>query len=526
MLKKNIIRFIFGTLILSSPLVSYAAQPVSQGAWAIALVKNAGWEKAGIPAKPSMNDYYDLLSGRNFINVNLRGYTARLGDTPDTFVYSINAAHSGRYHLIVYVTGNPLYFALDSVSTASSPAGSWGYQDIGTFILSRGTHTLNVTIPQGSSIRALYLSSYDSDSIVPPGGWNTYAPLDTAAEAQTLGMILHTYGQLPVSGTIPYTIKSAAGAVQCSFSTSANTIASLSLTFPGPSNGYVMIDSSVVITYSTTDNPSAPIRLKPVSLGPGMHMAYLQVQSGQMPASVIMNSLGATPEAFISLLNNHGYSTGSPNMQVSYSSAVQALTRLGQDARTVNAAYYNPGLIAPAPAPGEQAFPEVSGCGDTSGTILYKPGPVSIPDNTFIAVAPFENLTDAKSATAVISGSLQEALIESSNVWVTDWDKVSSQLVSYGFDPNIPIGMTLAKTIVSKLRVNMILYGSIVEYDYRKGPGGSYDIPSIGIDLNLLNVQTGRVLFAGSFAQTGTEGESLEDTARSLAASIFAEMAK
>ena len=135
MLKKNIIRFIFGTLILSSPLVSYAAQPVSQGAWAIALVKNAGWEKAGIPAKPSMNDYYDLLSGRNFINVNLRGYTARLGDTPDTFVYSINAAHSGRYHLIVYVTGNPLYFALDSVSTASSPAGSWGYQDIGTFIL-------------------------------------------------------------------------------------------------------------------------------------------------------------------------------------------------------------------------------------------------------------------------------------------------------------------------------------------------------------------------------------------------------
>jgi curli biogenesis system outer membrane secretion channel CsgG len=84
--------------------------------------------------------------------------------------------------------------------------------------------------------------------------------------------------------------------------------------------------------------------------------------------------------------------------------------------------------------------------------------------------------------------------------------------------------MTLAKTIVSKLKVNMILYGSIVEYDYRMGTDGKYDIPSIGIELSLLNVQTGRVLFAGSFAQSGKQGESLEDTAQSLASAIFGEM--
>lgn len=524
MLKRNLIRFIFGAFILSLPLSSYAAQPVTQGSWAVALVRTAGWEKAGIPAKPYIDDYYDLLSGRNFINVNLRGYTARLGDMPDTLVYSVDAAHSGRYHLIVYVTGNPLFFALGKTSAASTSSGTWGYQDIGTFILSRGTHTLYVTVPAGSSIASLFLSSFASDAIAPAGGWNTSAPLDTAALVQTLGMFLHAYDRLPVSGTIPYTIKSAANAEQFSFRTASNTVASLALTFPGPSNGYVMIDSSVVITYSTTDIPAASVHLNPVSLGPGMHTAYLKVQSGHLPASVIINSLDASPEAFIPLVTDRGYAPGSQNEPVSLSSALQTLARLGRDARTINDTYYTPSIASTA---GQgQAFPSVAGCGTTSGAILYKPGTVLIPDNTFIAVAPFENLTDTKDATAVISGSLQEALIESSNVWVTDWDKVSAQLVHYGFDPNIPIGMTLAKTIVSKLRVNMILYGSVVEYDYRRGTDGAYNIPSIGIDLSLLNVQTGRVLFAGSFARSGKQGESLEDLSRSLAASIFAEMSR
>ena len=471
-----------------------------------------------------MNDYYDLLSGRNFINVNLRSYTSRLGSMPDTLIYTIQAAHSGRYHLIVYVTGNPLFFAIDKTSTASTASDSWGYQDLGTFILSRGMHSLYITIPEGSSIAALYLSSYASGSIEPANGWNTYATLDNATAARTMGMMLHAYNRLPPAGTIPFTMQSAGGTGKFMFQTPSDTIVALQLSFPGPSAGSVMIDSSVVFTYSTMDNPSAPVRLPAVSLGAGTHTAFLKGEAGQMPVSFVINRLNSSPQSFLDSMQARGYNFGMANYAASYSVAVNALGRLSQESRVINNAYYTPAI--PTPPVSATALPAVSGCGATTGVILYKPGPVTIPDNTFIAVAPFENLTGAKDATAVISGSLQEALIESSNVWVTDWDKVADQLVHYGFERGIPIGMTLAKTIVSKLRVNMILYGSIVEYDYRMDADGKYDIPSVGIELSLLNVQTGRVLFAGSFAQSGTQGESRKDTARSLAASIFSEMSR
>lgn len=511
-------------VFMYSPHASYAQQYVSQGAWAVYLVRNAGWEKNGIPIKPFMNDYFDLLSGRNFINVNLRGYTSRLGDTPDTLIYNINAAHSGRYHLIAYVTGNPLFFAIDKTSTASAASGTWGYQDLGTFILSRGIHSLHITMPGGSSIAALYLSSFVSDIVAPAGGWNTAGTLYYGAEAETIGMMLRSYDQIPLTGTIPYTVQSSKDTSKFVFRTPSSAVMNIALTFTGPSAGYVMIDSSVVFTYSTMDNHTPPVKLSTISIGAGVHTAFLKVQSGQMPVSVVINSHDTSAAAFAGLMRTKGYDIGIENQPVFYSSTVNVLAKFKQDAKAVYDTYYTPGL-SEAPVE-DHEFSSVSGCGNTSGTIEYKPGTVKIPDNTFIAVAPFENLTDAKDATAAISGILQEALIESSNVWVTDWDKVADQLAYYGFDRGIPIGMTLAKTIVSKLRVSMILYGSVFEYGYRTGPDGKANIPSVGVELSLLNVQTGRVLFAGSFAQSGRQGESLEDTAKALASKIFVEMGR
>ncbi len=519
---KQITIAILASIWFSHPL--YAQQYVSQGTWAVALVRSAGWEKAGIPAKPYLNDYTDLLSGRNFINVNLRSYTSRLGDTPDTLIYNINVAHSGRYHLIVYVTGNPLFFAIDKTSTSSRASGAWGYQDLGTFVLSRGMHTLAITMPEGSSIAALYLSSFVSVNAAPEGGWNTVKVLDYGTEASTIGTLLHAYDQLPFAGTIPYTVQSARDASKFMFQTPSNAVINLTLAFPGHSEGYLMIDSSVVFTYSTMDNQAAPVKLGAVSIGTGMHTAFLKVISGQMPASVVINRYDSSPAVFAGIMRARGYDIGIENQPASYNSAVNALSKLKQDAKAAYDTYYTPGFYA-APAE-EQKFPLVSGCGNVSGVIEYKPGPVTIPDNTFIAVAPFENLTDSKDATVVVSGRLQEALIESSNVWVTDWDKVADLLKNNGFGTNPPIGMTLAKNIVSKLRVSMILYGSIVEYGYRTGPDGKASIPGVGIELSLLNVQTGRVLFAGSFAQSGSQGESLEDTAKTLASNVIGEMSK
>ena len=158
MTKRTIINsFIIGVfLFFSFVTVSYGQQYVSQGDWAVGLVRGLGWEAQGIPQQATLTDYFDLLSGRNFITVNLGDYKTRLGVLPDTISYNVSVQHSGRYRLIAYVYGNPLMFTIDNQPTASSVLSSgWNYEDMGEFILKRGVHKLSITIPQGGASNAL-----------------------------------------------------------------------------------------------------------------------------------------------------------------------------------------------------------------------------------------------------------------------------------------------------------------------------------------------------------------------------------
>ena len=318
-IKRIIAKSFLITSLFFLPLssVSYGQQYVSQGAWAVGLVRGLGWEAKGIPQPATLTDYFDLLSGRNFIPVNLGNYKTRLGVLPDTITYNVSVQHSGRYRLIASVYGNPLMFTIDNQPTAQSTLSSgWNYEDMGEFILKRGIHKLSITIPKGGSINALYLSSYAENAIQPEGGWVANRALDYGTEARTMALAMDTTGQLPVRSQLPSAIRAGQNVREFIFQAPADPVINFTMTFPGQSKGYVMVDSSIVISYNTSDEQSFRISLKAINLSQGQHIAYLKVLSGQMPGSFRINQHNDTPGACVSLMRTKGFVMGAANQYV------------------------------------------------------------------------------------------------------------------------------------------------------------------------------------------------------------------
>ncbi len=329
------IKITFNSLIISVFLLfsfvsmSYGQQYVSQGSWAVGLVRGLGWEAKGIPQQATLQDYFDLLSGRNFISVDLKNYKTRLGKLPDTISYNIDVQHSGRYRLVAYVYGNPLMFTIDNEPTSASTfSNGWNYEDMGMFILKRGVHKLSITIPQGGSIGALYLSSYAENAIQPEGGWVADKALDYGTEARTIAMSMDMAGQLPVRAQIPSTIRVGQNVREFIFQTPSDPVVNFSMTFPGASKGYVMVDNSIVMPYDTSVEQSFQINLKAISLSQGQHIAYLKVLSGQMPNSFIINQHNDTPQAYVTLMRTKGFAMGSANQYVPLNVAQASLGSL------------------------------------------------------------------------------------------------------------------------------------------------------------------------------------------------------
>lgn len=328
---KNLIIFLVFSLVFSTSFLNsgYAQQYVSQGAWAVGLVKGLGWESKGIPQQPTLSDYLDLLSGRNFITVNLKDFKTRLGIMPDTLRYTLNIAHSGRYHLIAYVYGDPIMFTIDNQPSVSSIySNGWNYEDMGMFILSRGTHKLSITIPKNSSIGALYLSSYLENAIQPKAGWEVNKALDYGAEARTIVLAMNVEGELPVKSQIPSTIRIGQNVEEFIFQAPVDPVINFSIVFGGTSKGYVMVDNSIVMPYDTSAEQSLRINLKTLNISQGQHIAYLKVLSGQMPVSFIINQYNDTPDAYIALLRTKGYIMGLAYQPVPFNIAQSSLGTL------------------------------------------------------------------------------------------------------------------------------------------------------------------------------------------------------
>jgi outer membrane protein OmpA-like peptidoglycan-associated protein/TolB-like protein len=141
-------------------------------------------------------------------------------------------------------------------------------------------------------------------------------------------------------------------------------------------------------------------------------------------------------------------------------------------------------------------------CGHHRVTEFIKPesnfGPVRC-----IAVMPFENLTEYYEAGKIVPDIVATELYISRKFGVVERTEVQRVMRENNIIVKERVDPVLAQQIGVMLSVDAVIIGSVSEYWYRTFKGKVTDVePTVGINLRLVDVKTGAILWASSHTRS------------------------
>lgn len=153
----------------------------------------------------------------------------------------------------------------------------------------------------------------------------------------------------------------------------------------------------------------------------------------------------------------------------------------------------------------------------SAGEIIYASRSFNIAAGAGIAVAPFQNLTQAQSAGDKFSNYIAQALGEAGSVRIIREDQFKIRMSYNRLKPGISVDRSIAQVVGRQLGVNYVVFGSVVEYNYQLSNDGNRTTPIAGVDVRIMDVNSGRIVFAGSFIKEGSPGTQLDSVAMDAA---------
>lgn len=153
----------------------------------------------------------------------------------------------------------------------------------------------------------------------------------------------------------------------------------------------------------------------------------------------------------------------------------------------------------------------------SAGEIIYASGSFNIASGASIIVAPFQNLTKAQGAGDKFSNYIAQALAEAGSMRIVREDQFNTRMSYNRLKPGLPVDRSIAQLVGGQLGIRYVVFGSVVEYSYELSNDGSRTIPIAGIDVRILDVNSGRIIFAGSFIKEGSSGTQLDSVAMDAA---------
>lgn len=157
-------------------------------------------------------------------------------------------------------------------------------------------------------------------------------------------------------------------------------------------------------------------------------------------------------------------------------------------------------------------------------TLVYAAPGFNLVRGTTIAVAPFQNLTQAQSAGNIVSNDLATTFAQSRLFRVYGENLFTIRMPYAGLNPGLPVDRSIAVKIGRPVGVRYVIIGSVIEYGYQLAPQGSRTLPIVGVDVRIVDIQSGRIVFAGSFVKEGSSGATLDSIAMDIVKEIFGRM--
>jgi len=142
---------------------------------------------------------------------------------------------------------------------------------------------------------------------------------------------------------------------------------------------------------------------------------------------------------------------------------------------------------------------------------------VILSKDRYIAVLPFFNLTAYPHAGKIVSDHVLTEMYAQTNFRMMDQTKVISILNKDDEDMERLMNQTTAMKIGKMLDVDSVIYGTVTEFRYKRSLN---EVPVACISIRLLDVNTNRILWAGTKSAVGGKYWFCDDALTRLAQSI------
>lgn len=162
----------------------------------------------------------------------------------------------------------------------------------------------------------------------------------------------------------------------------------------------------------------------------------------------------------------------------------------------------------------------VSGCSGTYQKDYVQSRGIA-EDARFVAVLPLVNLTTTPNAGRMVSDILVTELYSATGFRLMESTSMLKRMKGDEDDIEYVVEDVVAQEIGHRLGVDTVVYGSVSEYRYSRGVNQS---PAAGINLRMIDVDSGKVLWASSASRTGGCFFGCEDSLNSITQEAVEEM--
>jgi hypothetical protein len=150
-----------------------------------------------------------------------------------------------------------------------------------------------------------------------------------------------------------------------------------------------------------------------------------------------------------------------------------------------------------------------------------------------LAILPFENLSKATGAGKTLEGMILVEILKRAPLSVLDPGEIAAALSKERVRVPTSMSRETLEAVAGTLHADLVLVGTVHEYDMQSGTGPGGPIPVLAVTLRVLDPHGGDIVWAASTARRGTDKESVfgigrihslndlaEDTAAAMASAF------
>ncbi len=135
----------------------------------------------------------------------------------------------------------------------------------------------------------------------------------------------------------------------------------------------------------------------------------------------------------------------------------------------------------------------------------------------WVAVLPLVNLTTFPNAGRIVQDLLTTELYASTDFQIMEQTELLKKMKGNEADLDEVLDNAVAFRVGEALGVDTVIFGSVTEYRYKRGLD---EAPVVGVNIRMLDIKTGRVLWSGSKSGIGGCFWFCEDSLNRLAQKV------